>query len=92
MIICYNLVGDFMKYEYSPVGVCTKKMEFEIENNIIKNVNIIGGCPGYSSGMMAMLKGMDVNEVIEKLENIKCGFKSTSCPAQIAEGLKKIEK
>lgn len=80
------------KYVYSPKGVCSSKMEFSIENNIIKDVRIIGGCPGNSLGVSQLIKDKNIDDVINKLSGIKCGFKSTSCPDQIAEGLREYKE
>ena len=79
-------------YEYSPEGVCSNKMIFNIENNIIKNIKIIGGCPGNGLGISSLLKDLDIDEAIKRLEGIKCGFKPTSCPDQIAKALKEYKE
>lgn len=82
-----------MKYfEFTPSGVCSKKMRFTIENDIIKNVEIIGGCAGNSLGIIALCKDQPIDYVIDKLKGIKCGFKSTSCPDQLALALEKYKK
>ena len=73
---------------YTPKGVCSRKMEFTVENNIIQNVKIEGGCNGNLSGISRILVGMDVDHVIERFSGVTCGMKSTSCPDQIAQGLK----
>ncbi|MDD3237026.1 MAG: TIGR03905 family TSCPD domain-containing protein [Candidatus Gastranaerophilales bacterium] len=73
-----------MKIEYTPKGVCCKKIKIEIENNIINSTDFSGGCSGNLSAISQLVKGMHVNDVINKLENIKCGTKETSCPAQLA--------
>ena len=77
-----------MKYEYTPRGVCASKIEFTINNGVIDDVKITGGCPGYSMGVSKLIVGMKPEDVIERLENIRCGGKSTSCPAQLAMALK----
>ena len=69
----------------------TNKMIFNIENNIIKNIKIIGGCPGNGLGISSLLKDLDIDEAIKRLEGIKCGFKPTSCPDQLANALKEIK-
>lgn len=79
-------------YEYTPVGVCSKKMKFEIENNIIKDIEIIGGCSGNSQGVIALCKDQPIDMIINKLKGIKCGFKSTSCPEQLAIALQKYKE
>ncbi len=74
---------------YTPIGVCSKQIIIDVDDNgIVQNVEFIGGCNGNLKGIGALVKGMTVEEVIEKLENIKCGFKSTSCPDQLAKALK----
>lgn len=79
-------------FEYTPVGVCSKKMKFEIENNIIKNIEFIGGCHGNLQGIRALCIGESVDSVIGKLKGIKCGFKTTSCPDQLAVALLQYKK
>ena len=80
-----------MKYEFTPSGVCSRKIYLDVENDIINSVEFVGGCYGNLKGISTLVKGMPVNEVIEKLEGIKCGFKNTSCPAQLAKALKEIK-
>lgn len=76
------------KYIYYPQGVCSNKMEFMIENNKLVDMNVIGGCNGNLKGIKALIIGMDINEIIDKLSGITCNMKKTSCPDQIAKGLK----
>ncbi len=73
---------------YTPKGVCSKKMEFDLEDNKIKNLTVVGGCNGNLQGIARLVEGRDIDEVISCLEGLKCGFKNTSCPAQLAEALK----
>lgn len=75
--------------EYKPQGVCSRMINFEIENNKVRNVAFVGGCSGNLQGISRLIDGMDVDEAISKIEGIKCGFKKTSCPDQLAEALKK---
>ena len=77
-----------MKFTYKTSGVCSRTIDIEIENDIIKDVSFFGGCNGNLKGIAALVNGMNIDDVIEKLEGIKCGFKNTSCPAQLAEALK----
>lgn len=77
-----------MKFTYKTNGVCSRSIEIEIEDNIVKSATFFGGCNGNLKGIGELVKGMKVDDVIEKLQNIKCGFKNTSCPAQLAEALK----
>ncbi len=80
-----------MKYSYKPNGVCSMQIDIEIEDSIIKNVEFIGGCSGNTQGIARLVKSRSVSEVIAALENIKCGFKNTSCPDQLACALKQIQ-
>lgn len=79
------------KFEYKPTGVCSSNMIFEIEDNIVKNVRIIGGCPGNSLGVAALVKNKNIDEIIKLLDGIRCGFKNTSCPDQLANALKQYK-
>lgn len=82
-----------MEYRYRPTGVCSSEMIFEIdENNVVQDLKVIGGCNGNLKGISALIKGMKVDDVIEKLSGITCGFRQTSCPDQIARALKDLEK
>ena len=81
-----------MQFSYKTKGVCSRSIQIEIEDNIIKSVRFEGGCNGNTKGISALVEGMQVNDVIDKLENIKCGFKNTSCPAQLAEALKEYKQ
>ena len=73
---------------YKTNGVCSRNIEIEIDdNNIIQSVNFIGGCHGNTQGISKLAVGMTVDEVIKRLSGIKCGFKSTSCPDQLAKAL-----
>ena len=81
-----------MEYKYTPEGVCSMQMIFEIENNIIKKLKIVGGCPGYSVGVSKLVEGRNIDEVIEMLKGIPCGIKGTSCPDQVARALEEYKK
>ena len=74
-------------FSFTPHGVCSRKMDFEIDNGIIVSVKISGGCAGNTQGVAALIKGMTVDEAIERLSGIRCGFKNTSCPDQLARAL-----
>lgn len=80
-----------MEYTYRPKGVCSQLMEIETDGNIIKNVKIVGGCSGNSQGISRLVEGMDIDTAISKMEGIKCGFKPTSCPDQLAQALKEMK-
>ncbi|MBQ4252542.1 MAG: TIGR03905 family TSCPD domain-containing protein [Erysipelotrichaceae bacterium] len=77
-----------MKFEYNPRGVCSVHYVFDIEDDIIKDVQITGGCNGNLKGISRLITGMNINDVIEKLSGTTCGYKPTSCPDQIARALK----
>ncbi|MGI6608734.1 MAG: TIGR03905 family TSCPD domain-containing protein [Erysipelotrichaceae bacterium] len=81
-----------MKFDYIPKGVCSRKYTFDIEDNIIRDVEIIGGCPGNLAGIRKLIIGMDIDEVIKRLSGITCGFKKTSCPDQISKALAKFKE
>ena len=73
---------------YLPKGVCSKHMEIDLENGVITEVRIQGGCNGNLKGIGALVEGMNVQDVISRVEGIQCGMKSTSCPDQLAQALK----
>lgn len=79
-----------MVISYRPKGVCSQLMDVEVENGKIVSVDIKGGCSGNLQGISRLVQGMDVNEAISKLEGIRCGFKNTSCPDQLAKALKEL--
>lgn len=75
-------------FEYTPKGVCSRKMIFDLDGDVINSVEVIGGCNGNLKGIASLLKGQNINEIIRRLDGITCGPKSTSCPDQIAQALK----
>ncbi len=77
-----------MEYRYKPQGVCSTEIIVEVENNIIKNLKVINGCNGNLQGIASLVKGMKVEDAIERLAGIKCGSKATSCPDQLAKALR----
>lgn len=79
-----------MQYEYRTKGTCSQRILFEIEDGIIHNVQYIGGCHGNLQGIAKLVEGMPVQEVIDRLEGIRCGMKLTSCPDQLAKALKEV--
>ena len=81
-----------MEYTYKTKGTCAREISFEVEDGKIKNVSFFGGCNGNLQGIGALVEGMEFDEVIDKLEGIKCGFKPTSCPDQLAKALKEINQ
>ena len=76
-----------MKFQYRPKGVCSQLMEIEVEDGHIVNVDIMGGCPGNLQGISRLLKGMSVEDAIERMDGIRCGMKRSSCPDQLAQAL-----
>lgn len=82
-----------MQYVYSTHGTCSRQIIIDVnENGIIENVTFIGGCNGNTKGISQLVKGMKIDEVIEKLQGIQCGFRPTSCPDQLATALKQIKE
>jgi uncharacterized protein (TIGR03905 family) len=79
------------QFSYIPRGVCSRKIDFEIEQNVIRSVRFTGGCAGNTQGVAALLVGMTVDEAIERLQGIRCGFKPTSCPDQVAQALQQYK-
>ena len=79
------------RISYTTKGVCSRKIEIELEGERISAVRFIGGCAGNTQGVAALLVGMDIDEAISRLSGIRCGFKSTSCPDQLAEALKQYK-
>lgn len=76
-----------MKYIYEPEGVCSREMIFEIEGDVVTGLEVIGGCHGNLQGIAKLITGMKIDDIIAKIKGIKCGFKDTSCPDQIAIAL-----
>lgn len=76
-----------MTYSYKTNGTCSREIILDVEDGIIRNVEFIGGCNGNLKGIAALTEGKSIDEVIEKLSGIRCGFKSTSCPDQLAKAL-----
>lgn len=77
-----------MEIRYQPQGVCSRQIIIDVEDGIINQVKFVGGCSGNTQGVGALAKGMKVEDVITRLEGIRCGSKPTSCPAQLAKALK----
>ena len=73
---------------YTPSGVCSKLMEIDVEDGTIQAVRVTGGCNGNLQGIASLLRGMRVEDAIERMEGLQCGMKSTSCPDQLAQALK----
>lgn len=80
-----------MQYSYKTKGTCSREILFEIEDGKVKNVQFIGGCNGNLKGIGSLVEGMNIDDVIARLEGIKCGMKQTSCPDQLAAALKAVK-
>lgn len=74
--------------DYQPSGVCSKLIRVDVHDDVVHNVEFIGGCSGNLQGISSLIKGMSVDEAISRVEGIRCGGKSTSCPDQLAKALK----
>ena len=81
-----------MEYRYKTSGTCAREIFFEIADGKVMNVQFNGGCNGNLKGICALVNGMDVDAVIDRLSGIRCGMKSTSCPDQLARALKEAQK
>ena len=77
-----------MTIDYRPRGVCSNRMVEDVENGVIRSLQVQGGCNGNLQGISRLVEGMKVDEAIRRLEGIRCGFKATSCPDQLAQALK----
>ena len=77
-----------MHYTYKTKGTCSREINFDVENGKVLNVQFLGGCNGNLKGIGALVEGMNIDEVISRVEGIHCGMKSTSCPDQLAQALK----
>ncbi|MBR6573206.1 MAG: TIGR03905 family TSCPD domain-containing protein [Clostridia bacterium] len=80
-----------MKFSYKTKGTCSYQINFSINNDIVNDVEFIGGCNGNTKGIAALVEGMKVDEVISRLSGIKCGMKATSCPDQLSHALQKAK-
>ena len=79
-----------MEFTYRPRVVCSQLMEIEVEGDKIKHVKVTGGCSGNLQGISRLVEGMEIKEAISRMEGIRCGFKPTSCPDQLAQALKQF--
>ena len=79
-----------MTYRFRPRGVCSQEMLVEVdEQGVVQSLQVYGGCSGNLQGISALVKGMPVQEVVQRLKGIRCGFKDTSCPDQLARNLER---
>ena len=77
-----------MTITYTPRGVCSQAFRIKVEDDVIRSVQVVGGCSGNLQGLSALLRGMRVEDAIQRLDGIRCGTKPTSCPDQLAQALK----
>ena len=81
-----------MIYEFNPSGVCSQRMLIDVEDGVVRELKVLGGCSGNLQGISSLVRGMKLEDVIERLSGIECGHKGTSCPDQLAQALKEIAK
>ena len=81
-----------MKYEVTPQGVCPARLEFELDGNVVHNVQFLGGCNGNLKALAKLVEGMPCEEVIEKLSGIECGVRGTSCADQLTKAIKQASE
>lgn len=81
-----------MVIDYQPKGVCSRQMRIEVEDGVVKSFQVMGGCHGNLQGISRLVEGMKVEDVIRRLDGIRCGSKPTSCPDQLAKALKGMEQ
>lgn len=77
-----------MVHSYRPRGVCARNIEVEVEDGIIRGINVTGGCSGNLQGISSLVVGMSAEDAIQRMQGIRCGIKPTSCPDQIAHALR----
>jgi uncharacterized protein (TIGR03905 family) len=85
-------VRNKLEYHYKTSGTCSSEMIVELDGDIVKSVKIIGGCNGNTKGICSLVQGMKADEVIRRCKGIRCGFKPTSCPDQLANALLQAQK
>ena len=78
-----------MTHQYTPRGVCTRSITFDIQDGVVCNIRFVGGCSGNTQGICRLAEGKPADEVIRRLSGIRCGAKSTSCPDQLAQAIQK---
>ena len=78
-------------FQYKTKGTCSQMITFDLEDNKVKNVQFYGGCNGNLKGIASLVEGMDADEIIARVEGVKCGMKKTSCPDQLAQALKEAK-
>lgn len=81
-----------MEINYRPENVCSREIHIDVKDGRIRSVEFLGGCNGNLKGIGKLIQGMEVNEVIEKLEGTTCGHKGTSCPDQLCKALRILKE
>ncbi len=76
------------EFSYRPQGVCSRRIDIVLDGETVESISFVGGCSGNTSGVAALCRGMNVREAIARLEGIRCGMKSTSCPDQLSRALR----
>lgn len=76
-----------MQFQYTPRGVCSRSITFDLVDNRIHNLQFVGGCHGNLQGIAALVEGLEAEEAVRRLSGIRCGMKSTSCPDQLAQAI-----
>ena len=89
--VVINEVNGIDVIQYQPKGVCAKMMQIRVKDDIVQDVEFVGGCNGNLSGIGILVKGMHIDDVIARLNGITCGYKRTSCPDQLCRALEKIK-
>lgn len=79
-----------MMIDYIPKGVCSREMHIDVEDGVIKSLQVVGGCNGNLKGISRLVEGMKVEDVIARLDGVHCGMKDTSCPDQLAQALRQV--
>ncbi len=87
----YFILSGGTKLRYKTRGVCSREIDFDVEDNKIKNVTFVGGCNGNTQGVSRLIEGMDIDEAISRISGIDCGGRGTSCPDQLARALKEYK-
>ncbi|MBR4579272.1 MAG: TIGR03905 family TSCPD domain-containing protein [Oscillospiraceae bacterium] len=80
-----------MDYSYKTRGTCSREIHFDVVDGKVHNIHFVDGCNGNTQGVAALAEGMDVDEVIARLKGIRCGFRPTSCPDQLARALEQVK-
>ncbi|MBQ8898126.1 MAG: TIGR03905 family TSCPD domain-containing protein [Clostridia bacterium] len=92
IIISIHVEDAKVAYVYYPKGVCSRKMTVEVENGVVTNVEIEGGCNGNIQALCRLVTGMTVEDAVSKIAGIRCGFKKTSCPDQLSVALRQASE